>query len=166
MVEASERMENVRASLDVYCNDNLVTTESLTVQWPGSAATGAGVNEYVVPRILTAVVEPGNYHRQAGATQHGQTRSILFQISIFLRYGSTNNLRRLEELRDLVIQYFSVGQSIALKDYFTSPSSPATDQQLRVHRINTDQRLPVDEAGYEQWVLAWDIQYLEQWVLA
>ena len=146
-LQASNRMENVKASLETYLHSNLVTTEGLTVDWAGGQGIDTeNINEWVMPNIL---IGGKDYLRQVTSSTKGNNVDFILNINIFLRKGSTTNYHRLAELRDIVANYFQEDQLVTFTDYQTG-GNPQIGSFV-VREIMTDQEIPSMDAKLFQW---------------
>ena len=51
-LDKSGKMQNVKASVEKYIKDSLVTAAGLTIDWEGVPFESSGVSMWVQPRIL------------------------------------------------------------------------------------------------------------------
>lgn len=160
-VDKTLSVSNIRASLDRYMYDRFVTIDGLVVHWDGAKDIDTNtVDEWVQPRTLYGAPD---YLGWICETKRGWNRPILENINIFLRKGSTNNLQRIDELRDIVANYFNIGQTIVLKDYHTGTG--ASIDYLTVRDIMTDTNFPTGDQLYWQWVYTPVLYLVQGWTV-
>ena len=160
MVDATARIENVKASLDSHVATQLETGKSLAVDWNSTDFKTKAVDAYIRPRLLN--IARGDFYRVAGsAGEKGHDAVLIYQIDCFVKVAETTNRLRHMEIRDLVAEEFKVGTMIALGDYFTNSSNPSRVETLKCFEIDTDREIP-EANGFQQWVFAVNIHYLEK----
>ena len=157
-LDATAKLENVKASLESYLYAALVTQESLAVRWEGADLDTIAVSEWAEPRVMVA----GRRYlgRAAGGTRAHAVR-VLLNINLFARQGG--DAHRLHELRDLVAAHLTVGTEIPLSDHAGGGGGVGA---LRVEEIVTDRSLgevpPEGDAGLRQYNFSVALSYLEQ----
>lgn len=137
-LHATNKIENIKASIEKYIYDNLVTIESLNIDWQGGKGIDKDrINEWVQPTLLkTAKFFRGD----VTSTEKGNEAEFMINFNIFVRKASTNNFNRLFELRDIVANYFKDNQQIVLRDY-TDAGKPHSETMI-VKDIITDSEIP------------------------
>jgi hypothetical protein len=159
-VDSSLSAENIKSSLEKYMYDRFVTIDGLIVHWEGAKDIDTNtVDEWVQPRTLYGAPEFGGWINNS---KRGQLRPILLNINIFVRKDSTNNTHRLTELRDIVANYFNVGQVITLKDY---RGTGASVDSFIVRDVMTDTNFPTGDQLYWQWVYTPVLYLVQGWTV-
>jgi len=155
---AQGKIQNVKASLERYIKDKLVTTEGFTVDFEGFPFEGTGLAEWIEERILG----PGakDFHRQVSSTTIGQTTQIVLNLNIFVNPSKTRRTNRHYEIRDAVIGYFEIGTQIDLYD-FSDNDWTTSLQKMEVNETITDR--PIPDPDFHQYNLSVGIAWLECW---
>ena len=99
----SDNTRNVRVSFMNRVQDDLETTEGLTVRWPGTAFGTSGNSEWIAPHDLGFTPLPIN------ANSNPRHENWTFQINCFARMGESpdqTSAYRIDQLVDLVIDTF------------------------------------------------------------
>ena len=156
-LDQSGKIQNVKASVEKYIYDRLVTTSGLTIDWEGLPFESSGVSVWVQPRILGT----GNrdFHRQVSGSTLGQTTQVLVNFNVFvnpeLMAPRTN---RHYQVRDKIANYFCIGKQIDLYDVGDWASSL---QKMEVDEIITDRTIP--DPDFYQYNYTIGISWLEMW---
>ena len=157
-LDATARQENVKASLESYLYDALVTQEGLAVRWEGAGLDTIAAAEWVEPQVMTA---GRRYLGSAAGGKLAHTVRVLLNINLFVRRGA--DAHRLHELRDVVAAHLTVGTEIPLNDHAGGGGQVGA---LRVEEIVTDRSLggipPEGGAGLGQYNFTVALSYLEQ----
>jgi len=114
---ASSKIVNIKRSLDYYVKTNLETTEGLNVDYEGLPFDDTAVSEYIRPRIIE-IESP--YLGLSSSTKYGEDIKIIFQIGIFVKKTSLQKSDRDMAIRDIVANYFKVGQDITIYDWYST----------------------------------------------
>jgi len=157
-LNANGKFQNVKASLEKYIKDNLVTTEGLVVDFEGFPFEGTGRSEWIEERILG----PGerDYHRQVSSTTTGQTTEIVLNFNIFVNPDKTTKTNRHYEIRDIVADYFKIGTQIDLYD-FSNNDWTTSLQKMEVRDVITDRTIP--DPSFLQFTFTVGIAWQESW---
>ena len=79
-LHATNKLENIKSSIEKYVFDNLSST--ISVDWQGNESTDIeGKDEWMQPRIMKG---PAEYCRQVTNTTKGANVEYLININIFL----------------------------------------------------------------------------------
>ena len=116
---ASAKRVNIQRSLDAYVHANLKTIEGLNVDFRGVPFDNAAVSEWISPRVLDIT---SSYAGLSSSTRYGEDSNILFQINIAVKKGGNTRSDRDLIIRDIVANYFKVGQDILVFDWDSSGS--------------------------------------------
>ena len=157
-LDKHSRSQNVKASLEKYIADNLVTGEGLRVSFEGLSFESATETEWIEETILSF----GNrdYHRQVDSTRKGQTTQVMLNFNIFVVPEKTKRTNRHYELRDKVATYFHLDKQIDLYD-FEEGEFTTSLQKLEVREIITDS--PIPDENFQQYTYTVGIDWLEKW---
>ena len=152
------KIQNVKASIEKYIKDNLVTTSSFVVNFEGLPFEEANRAEWIEETILGL----GNrdFHRQVSATTTGQTTQVMLNFNIFVNRELTAKTNRAYEIRDILADYFKIGTQIDLYD-FSGDDFTTSLQKMEVNEIITDRAIP--DEYYSQYNFSVGINWLEQW---
>ena len=163
-MDARNKNFNVITSLDKYLNDNLVTVQGFTIDWEGGDSLDISkVNEWIQPRIMAGIPE---YLHQTQGNRKGQNTHFLYNVNIFVKRGSTTQKNRLQQMRDIVASYYTIGQTISFYDY--AGTSSVLDTMI-IRDIETDMHIPPsaarieEESTYYQYTYTPDIVLIQRW---
>jgi len=131
-------------SLDKYVYDNLVTTEGLSVDYEGKPFDNESADEWVQSRIFFPTTD---FHRQGSSTEYADNVDIMLNMNIFVKKSGITISHRHYALRDIVANYFRVGQNIEIKNYAESGSTHIT--YVKVREDITDSPLPETNEYYQ-----------------
>ncbi|NHJ85610.1 MAG: hypothetical protein FK734_09120 [Asgard group archaeon] len=152
------KMQNVKASIEKYIGDNLVTTEGLKVNYEGLQFETDGLAEWVQEDLIGNTSE---FHRQVDEqNRYGQTTSILLNFNIFVKKNETKKTNRHYEIRDLISNYFKIGTEINLYDFYNGDFSTVL-QVMKIREIVTDRKIPDD--NFYQYAYTVSLDWLEKW---
>jgi hypothetical protein len=160
---STEKLANLKKSVEKYFYDNLVNVEGFTVDWEDGEFSSQGLNEWLQPRLLERIET--HFHRQTdSAGSLGATWETLLNINIFVRQqaGTTMNTARTREIRDILFGYFEpVKTLISLKDYETG-GYPEVGK-IVVWEIDSDRSLGEVEPGLLQYNFTPALRWLAEW---
>ena len=152
------KFQNVKASIEKYLDDSLVTTEGLLVDFEGKPFEGTGEAEWIEERILGKGA--GNFHRQVSSSLIGQTVPVLLNMNIFVNSKKTERTNRHYEIRDIIANYFKIGTQIDLYDFSDDDWSTSL-QKMEIREVTTDRAIP--DPSFHMWNFTVEIHWLEQW---
>lgn len=144
---------NIKRSLEKYFYDKLKIDESFSVDWEGVKFDNTNVSEWLQPRILDF---NSNYIGHASYTEYGEQANILFQVNIFVKKSSVSVSDRHYQIRDLIVGYFKIGQTIPIADHANDDQDVIT--YMKVRKIVDDRTLPEDQVLY-QYVVSFEIDF-------
>ena len=157
-LDNSGKIQNVKASIEKYIDDNLVATAGLTMDWEGVPFESSGVSCWVQPRIIG--MGGRDFHRQvtSGSTL-GQTTQVLLNFNIFVSPEQMPpRTNRHYQVRDRIAGYFCIGKQIDLYDIGDWTTSL---QKMEVDEIITDRTVP--DPDFYQYNYTVGIRWLEKW---
>jgi len=150
-------MANVKASLDQYIFDSLGPEgEELNIDYEGLEFETTEKKEWIQPRIMDF---NRDYLRQGSATEYGSLNNVTLNINIFVNQSGATLADKHYRIRDTIVNYFKVGQSISIKDHLSGATSPTTLNYLKVRRLITDRPIPSEDLL--QYTLTWEMDYTE-----
>ncbi len=157
-IDKHSKIQNVKASLEKYIADNLVTTEGLRVAFEGVPFESATEDEWIEERIESF----GNtdFGRQVDTTRMGQTTQVMLSFNIFVNPDKTIKSNRHYELRDKVLNYFTIGTTINMYDFYNNNFSTVV-QILKVRDILTDRAIQDD--NFWRYEIVIGVDWLEKW---
>ena len=163
-LDSSYKMENVITSLDKWMFDNVASPEGILMDWEGGDSVDLkNVDEWIQPRIMAGVAD---YVHQVCGNRIGQNTHFLYNINIFVKRGVTTSKNRLQQLRDIVADNYTIGTSIPFMDYASSDTQIG---EFVVRDIMTDMQIPPAaariemESTYFQYTLTPDIVVIQKW---
>lgn len=153
-------LTNLKRCFDSYVYTNLQNTEGLNIDFQGLPFDTVEVDSWIQPRIITAYD-----NREYRDNEVKQSATVLLQVNIFAKKSSVTSSDEHYRLRDIVDNYFKIGQDIT---YSVSGSTLAT---ARVRDLQNDfaiekkgelgvKNKPID-VDYFQYVLSYEIDYTE-----
>lgn len=155
---SQSKVQNVKASIENYIGDNLVTTEGLKVNFEGLKFETEGLEEWIQEDIMGEVPE---FHRQVDEDGNfGQTVSIILNFNIFVNKDKTRKTNRHYEIRDIIYNYFYIGAQINLYDFSQGDFNNAL-QVMKIREIITDMKIPDD--NFYQYTFTVGIDWLQKW---
>ncbi len=187
-LDANGRAQNIKASIEKYATDNLVTSEGLTLALEGQPFESDDVTEWVQENILG--IGGGYFGKTIKedysflGTENGEVFTteddfwfvvepytsytpvsalivpILLNFNIFVDKTATTRINRHYELRDIVLNYFKVDSTIPLYDFYNNDFEYSI-QEMKVRDIITDRVIP--DVNYVQYTLTIDLEWTEMW---
>jgi hypothetical protein len=138
---ATSKLENIKISVEKFLYDNLITTESLFVDWEGVPfESGASpVTKWIQPRLIS-FLDP-TWKPKATASTRGNVASCILNVNIFVKRDFADSADEHYELRDTVAKYVFSGVSIPLRDYASGTTRPWVTL-IDVDDITTDTAIP------------------------
>ena len=152
-IVGTAKITNVKMSLDKYVGDNLGTTENLKVDFEGVPFDNTANTEWIQPRILDF---GSTYNRQGSNTEYAESVDIFYNINIFVKKSGVTVSHRHYALRDIVANYFKIGEDIDIKNYAEGGTTQITN--MRVRELVTDSPIP-ETNEYYQYSLAYNINW-------
>jgi len=132
---ASAQIENVKRSLEKYIWNNLYTTERISIDFSGLPFDNSSATEWVVPRFLT----DRKYVSWASGIEYGYNNNIILNITVNIKKTETTITDRHYVLRDIIVNYFKIGEDIDLTDWVDTENYICN---MRVREIIEDFPLP------------------------
>jgi len=155
LINAASQIVNLKRSLEKYIYDNLYTTEGLNIDYHGLPFETTRFKEWIEPRIVYIERE---YYKSASATQYGSNLNFIFNINIFVKKSGITTAHRHYQIRDIISDYFRIGEDIDFKDYY---DTNATLCNIRI-RSMIDDKAEVEEQEYLKYKVSWLLNYLEK----
>jgi hypothetical protein len=172
-IQALGRMENIIASLEKYVQDNLVTTDSVAVGFPGVPFEPRSKDSWAELTYLKQAHK--SVFRRVDATNRGGDASLLIQFLCFARRrtstGATVHRAACARIRDKILGRFQLGREIDVKDYAASGTTVVDN--LCVVRVENEP-LTVGQhimasieggsgsaQGLDAWAITIELQYVE-----
>lgn len=152
------KFQNVKASIEKYIQDNLVTIEGLTVDFEGFPFEGTDTEEWIEERILGKGT--GDFHRQVSSSLMGQTVPVLLNMNVFVNPAKTQKTNRHYEIRDILADYFKIGTQIDLYD-FANDNWTSSLQKMEIREIITDRSIP--DPNFYMYNFTVSIDWMEKW---
>lgn len=151
------KFQNFKASVEKYTQDNLVTTEGLRVNLEGLPSESTP-DEWIDETIL-GIGEIESV-RGVGGSVYANVNQPMVNFNIFVKKQHTTKTNRHYELRDIVVNYFKLGDTINLYDFSTGDFTNVI-QIMKVREIVTDQAIP--STDFHQWTYAIAIEWRQEW---
>ena len=140
-LEARGKIENVKASLEKYIYDSLVTASGVSVNMEGLPFEATHRDEWIQENILG--VRDWQIHKRDGEGMRGQTTQVILNFNIFVNRKETKKANRHYELRDTIATYFNIGTDVDLYDASNSEWLTSLEK-LRLREVITDASIPND----------------------
>uniref|UniRef100_A0A6M3IP32 Uncharacterized protein n=1 Tax=viral metagenome TaxID=1070528 RepID=A0A6M3IP32_9ZZZZ len=152
-IVGTAKVSNVKMSLDKYVNDNTGTSEGLSIDFEGVPFDNTANTEWIQPRILDF---GSTYNRQGSSTEYAESVDVFYNINIFVKKSGVTTSHRHYAIRDIVADYFKIGQDIYLRNYAEGGTTQIA--KIRVRDLVTDSPIP-ETNEYLQYALAYNINW-------
>ena len=130
------RKTNIKRSIDKYLHFNLYTNEGINIDFEGLPFNNISLHEWIQARIIN--FNP-TYHRQGSSMEYGSDVKIFLQLNIFVKKSNLTVSDRHYVIRDIIANYFKIGEDIDIIDYYDSLDYLCN---IRVREIITDSPMP------------------------
>lgn len=166
-IQATQRMQNIQASLETYIQTNLVTADGLKVAFEGVPFESRDLQSWVEMSYLSQ--DAGQKYRHACSDLKGAEVTLLVQFLCFAKRstiatGKPANKFLMAAIRDALCGRFSIGQEIDIKDHYASGTVSVGTMQ--VHDFSGNMyKPPVGDAmgksaqGLSGWVFTVELRY-------
>jgi len=135
---SSGKIQNFKASVEKYIQDNLSTTEGFIIHYEGLPFESAH-NEWIEETILG--VGDTEYVRGIGGSTNAMLVRPLINFNIYVKKQNTTKTNRHYEIRDILAGYFEIKDGINLYDFSTGDFTNSL-QLMHVSEIVTDRPIP------------------------
>ncbi len=149
------KQKNIKKSINKFIDTNL---SGLNVDWGQPNYKEEGLERWIQTRVLIGAREFG---RQVDSINIGNRTQILFNINLFEKYPPRQNMYRLDEDKEIVIEAFHFAD-IPIRDYDTS--GDPQKGLIQVREIISDLEIDSGQGtGLTQWNLIFGGWMTEKW---
>lgn len=124
-VAVMQKLENLRASLEVHINATLVTVDTIKCKFPRVPFDTGGLASWIELNYLNKTTR--KIFGRVTSSVGGIDTDRLFQVFCFARIAEATNAYVLERVRDKVLGRLSNGTEISVKDYAGGSPSAVID---------------------------------------
>lgn len=163
-IHATQRLFNLKASLEDYLRDTLVTVDSVKIQWPGVKFDTGGVASWVKLDYLTKVANRA--YANGGSGLVALDTVLVFQLAIIARMTGATNAHTVANLRDKVAGRVHHNMAISIYDHFSIAPAVVIETGRVLFRgeepvYGIQFAAPFPDEQLDMWVMTFGLRYDE-----
>jgi len=152
------KIQNLKTSIEKYIKDKLVVIEDLKINFEGVPFSPNDYSEWIQENIT---IDDREFIRGADTGGvNANENEVFVTFYIYVAKEKTKKANRHYEIRDIVADYFSVGDTISLYD-FSGNNFSTVIQTLKIREVIRDTSL-LDERKFFIYVYEVNLDWLEK----